>query len=74
MLGLRKILLISKLRDVPCFNNNKNDNIHIFLTFVFRLVFVDIIGVDFQNVYIMQEMLKLTEKRRKSFKHNKMFK
>lgn len=74
MLGLRKILLISKLRDVPCFNNNKNDNIHIFLTFVFRLVFVDIIGVDFQNVYIMQEMLKLTEKRRKSFKHNKIFK
>lgn len=69
MLGLRKILLISKLRDVPCFNNNKNDNIHIFLTFVFRLIFVY-----FQNVYIMQEMLKLTEKRRKSFKHNKMFK
>lgn len=69
MLGLRKILLISKLRDVPCFINNKNDNIHIFLTFVFRLIFVY-----FQNVYIMQEMLKLTEKRRKSFKHNKMFK
>lgn len=48
MLGFRKILLIGKLRDVPCFNNNKNDNIHIFLTFVFRSVFVDIIGVDFR--------------------------
>lgn len=47
MLGLRKILLISKLRDVPCFNNNKNDNKNVFLTIVFRLVFIDIIGVDF---------------------------
>lgn len=47
MLGLRKILFISKLRDVLCFNNNKNDNIYIFLIFVFCLVFVDIIGVDF---------------------------
>lgn len=69
MLGLRKILPISKLRDVPCFITNKNDNIHIFLTFVFRLIFVY-----FQNVYIMQEMLKLTKTSRKSLKHDKMFK